>query len=177
MNNIQGKKTGCCADHPARQRACCCRASPSSRRQFPARRSRKGHRGSARSSGRDQERSNLLARRWLTNPRSTRLCLFIYLEGVELNNEICCSLGAFQVLLCPMLPLIWDKTGMLSCRAHLSVEMWVGMDISGGSATHRPACNEHIYPKKPANSKKKKIPSPPLASLLISSAGISAHQA
>jgi len=58
------------------------------------------------------------------------------------------------VSLCPILPLIWDKTGLLSCRAHLNVEICAGMDVSGGSATHHPACNEHTFPEKPENVKK-----------------------
>lgn len=53
-------------------------------------------------------------------------------------------MGLFR---CFMLPLIWDKTGMLSCRAHLSGEMCVSVDVSGGFATQHPACNEHTFPK------------------------------
>lgn len=62
---------------------------------------------------------------------------------------------------------------MLSCRTHLSMEMCVGMDVSGGSATH----HGHTFPEKPENSQKNKSPSLPPVSLLITSADVSAHQA
>lgn len=71
--------------------------------------------------------------------------------------EYVVHLALFRCLLCPVLPSIWNKTWMLSCRAHLSVEMCIGTDVSGGSANYHPACNEDAFPKKSMTSKKKSL--------------------
>lgn len=55
----------------------------------------------------------------------------------------------------PRVALNLDKTGMMTCRAHLSVE--IDMDVSGGLATYHPACNEDTFPKKVSEQQKKSL--------------------
>lgn len=68
------------------------------------------------------------------------------------------------------LALIWDKNcGVLSCSTHLSMEMCVGMDVSGDPATH----HRHTFPEKPGE--KKKIKKRPFPSTCVLANHLSGH--